>query len=139
MHATFSTTFGSSDALIPFGQGQAELSIIIDGEEQTFNILAATAGRSADFGNRPSVSIIGLRGDGTILAVLLMFEEATFAPGSPEFHGFSTFGVVAEIVPGNPLPVILGALAEGTIYLEAASLEEGAPVIGEVTALWFSQ
>ena len=138
MYASFSTTFGTADALIPFGQGQAELTIIIDGEEQTFNILTATAGRSADFRDQPSVNIIGLRPNGTMLAVLLVFDEIVFKPGSPEFHGFSTFGAVAEIVPGNPLPVILGTLAEGSIYLEAASLEEGAPVKGEIRGPWFS-
>ena len=139
MHATFSTTWGTASRLIPFGQGEADLSIIIDGEEQTCDVLTAIAGPSVEFRNQPSVSIIGMRTDGTMLLVLLVFEEFAFAPGSPEFHGFSTFGAVAEIVPGNPLPVILGALAEGTMRLDAASMEPGAPVTGELTALWFSQ
>ena len=131
-------SFGSGQDLFQQGDVGDTAYIIIDGEEQTFNLLTATAGLSAEFGNRPSVSIIGLRGDGSILAVLLLFEESSFTPGSPEFHGFSTFGAVAEIVPGNPLPVILGTLAEGSIYLEFASMEEGAPVKGEVTGPWFS-
>ena len=138
MHASFSTTWGTASALIPFGQGEADLRIIIDGEEQTFSLLTAIAGPSAEVRDQPSVQIIGLRPDGTVLAVLLVFEEFAFTPGAPVFHGFSTAGIVAEIVPGNPQPLILGFLSEGSIYLEAASMEEGAPVKGEVTALWFS-
>ena len=136
MHATFSTTFGTSDALIPFGQGEADLRIFIDGEEQTFTVQAATAGRSAQFRNQPSVNIIGLRADGSMVIVALVFEEFEFTPGSPEFHGFSTFGAVTELVNGNLQ--LLGVLSEGSIFLEAASTEEGALVTGEVTSLWFS-
>ena len=136
LHATFSTTFGTSAAFIPFGQGESELSIIIDGEEQKFTVQAATAGRSAQFGGRPSVNIFGLRADGSMVIVALVFEESEFTAGSPEFHGFSTFGAVTALVNGNLQ--ILGVLSEGSIFLEAASMEEGAPVTGEVTALWFS-
>ena len=136
MHASFSTTFGSNSALIPFGQGEADLRIFIDGEEQTFNIQAATAGREAQFGGRPSVNIFGGRGDGSMLIVQLVFEESSFKAGSPEFHGFSTFGAVVALV--NGAVQVLGVLSEGSISLEAASTEDGAPVTGEVTALWFS-
>ena len=136
MHATFSTTFGTAAALIPFGQGEADLRIFIDGEEQTFTLQAATAGRTPQFGDRPSVNIFGLRTDGTLLIVALVFEESEFRVGSPEFHGFSTFGAVTALVGGNLQ--VLGVLSEGSIFLEAASMEDGAPVTGEVTALWFS-
>ena len=136
VHATFSTTWGTADALIPFGLGEADLSIVIDGEEQTFTAQSAVAGRSADFFNQPSVTIIGLRGGGRMVALVLVFEEFGFKPGSPQFHGFATFGAVTEIVGG--VPQLGGVLSGGSIYLEAASMEEGAPVIGEVTSLWFS-
>ena len=134
--ATFSTTFGSSDALIPFGQGEADLKIIIDGEEQKFMLLSATAGRTPQFRDQPSINIIGMREGGRLLIVTLVFDEFAFAAGSPEFHGFSTFGLVMEIVGG--VPVMLGPLAEGSITLEAAGTEDGAQVTGEVTSNWFT-
>ncbi len=137
VHATFSTTWGTADAFIPFGLGEAELDIFIDGEKQKFTTLTAIAGRSADFFNQPAVTIIGLREGGTMVALVLAFEEFEFKAGSPAFHGFATFGAVTEIVGG--VPQIGGVLSGGSIYLEAASMEEGAPVSGEVTSLWFSQ
>ena len=138
LHASFSTTFGTIDSANPFGQGEASLRIIIDGEEQTFAAQAAVSGRSADFRFQPSVNIFGLRADGSLIVVSLVFEEFGFTAGSPEFHGFSTFGGVAEIVNGNLQ--LLGVLSgDGTISLEAASTEEGARVTGEVTSRWMSQ
>ena len=71
-----------------------------------------------------------------MVIVALVFEEFEFTPGSPEFHGFATFGAVTELVNGNLQ--LLGVLSEGSIFLEAASTEEGARVTGEVTSLWFS-
>jgi len=139
IHLTFSTTFGTAAAAIPFGQGQAELSMTIDGEEQVFTALASTAGSVADLIGltRPTINVFGLREDGSILNINLTFEDFEFVPGSPEFHGAATLGAVVEFV--NGVPVLLGMLSAGTINLEAAGTEEGAPVRGEVTSVWFKQ
>ncbi len=139
IHLTFSTTFGTADAFIPFGQGEASLSMTIDGEEQVFTTLASTAGSVPDLIGltRPTINVFGLRADGSLLVVNLTFEDFEFVPGSPEFHGAATLGAVAELV--NGVPVLLGVLSAGTIILEAASAEEGAPVRGEVTSVWFKQ
>ena len=137
LHFSFSTTWGTLGVGNPFGKGEASLSIILDGEEQTFRAQTAVAVRSPQFFDRPSVSVFGLREDGSMVLVTVVFEEFAFEPGSPEFHGFSTFGAVVEIINGQA-PSVGGVLSEGTITLEAASMEDGAPVTGEVTALWFS-
>jgi hypothetical protein len=109
----------------------------IDGEEQVFTVQAATAGLVTDLIGleTPTVNIFGLREDGRMILVTLTFEEFGFAPGSPEFHGAATLGAVVEIVDGAP--VILGVLSDGSISLEAASLEEGARVVGEVISPWY--
>jgi spore coat protein CotH len=135
VRASFSTTWGSASAANPFGQGEADLHVIIDGEEQTFTALTSVAGISTDFFNQPSVNILGLREDGSMVALVLVFEEFGFTPGSPEFHGVATFGAVTELV--NGVPQLGGLVSGGTLHLEAASTEEGAPVIGEVTSPWF--
>ena len=139
LHVSFSTTWGTADEAIPFGHGEADLDVIIDGEEQTFTTLTATAGMVPDLLGRakPTVNIFGLRGDGSMVLVVLTFEEIGFAAGSPEFHGVSTLGVVLEMVDGVPVP--LGFLSDGSISLEAATMEEGALVAGEVTAPWYSR
>jgi len=138
IHITFSTTFGTTDAPVPFGQGEAEIQMTIDGEEQVFTAQAATAGRVADLIGlfHPTVNIFGLREDGSMILVTLTFEEFEFKAGSPKFHGAATLGAVVEIVNGNP--ELLGVLSDGTIILEAAGTEEGARVSGEVTAPWFT-
>ncbi len=139
VHVSFSTTFGTTDAASPFGQGEASLLVTIDGEEQTFTAVSATAGRVPDILGRPkpTVNVFGLREDGSIILVTLTLEDLVFAPGSPEFHGVSTFGAVVELV--NGVPLLLGAMSGGSISLEAASMEEGAPVTGEITSPWFSR
>ena len=134
--ASFSTTWGSAAEANPFGQGEADLHIVMGGEEQTFVAQAAVAGRSAQFFNLPSVNIFGLRADGSMVLVSLVFEEFEFAPGSPEFHGFATSGVVLSIV--NGVPQIGGVLSGGSLRLDAASMEEGALVVGGVTSPWYA-
>ncbi len=136
MNATFSTTWGTAAAPNPFGQGEADIHIIMDGEEQTFVAQSATAGRSEQFFGLPSVNMFGLRADGSMVLVTLVFEEFEFTPGTPEFHGFATSGIVLELV--NGVPQIGGVLSGGSLRLEAASMEEGAPVIGSVRSSWFA-
>jgi hypothetical protein len=139
LHVSFSTTWGTADAAVPFGLGEAELRLTIDGEEQTFTTVSATAGRVPDLLGRPkpTVNVFGLREDGTMILVVLTFEEMAFAVGAPEFHGVSTLGVVLELVDGVPVP--LGFLSDGAITLDAAGMEDGARVSGEVTSPWYSR
>ena len=138
MHITFSTTFGTTDAAVPFGQGEADIRMTIDGEEQVFTAQAATAGSVADIIGlyAPTINLFGLREDGSMILITLTFEEFGFTPGSPKFHGAATLGAVLEIVDGAP--ALLGVLSDGIITLEAASTEEGARIAGEVTSVWFS-
>ena len=134
LNASFSTTFGTLGGGNPFGKGEASLRITIDGEEQQFKALTAVSG-IGDFRNQPTVNILGLREDGAMIVLSLIFEDFGFKAGSPVFHGFSTFGAVIEVIDGNSRR--LGFVSDGSISLEAASTEEGARVKGEVTSLWF--
>ena len=81
------------------------------------------------------MNIFGMREDGSMILVVLSFDDSSFAPGSPEFHGAETIGSVVEIVDGVVVP--LGVLSDGSIRLDAAGMEEGARVSGEVTSPWF--
>jgi len=136
--ATFSTSWGTLDADNPFELGEGSIHVTIDGEEQTFRAQTAVAGTSPlTTWSPPSVNLMGLRDDGTVLVLVLIWEDAEFIPGDASFLGFSTFGALAEVVDGRPAP--FGFVSDGKLSLEAASQEDGAPVVGRMEGVWYTR
>jgi len=74
------------------------------------------------------VRALGFFADGRGLFVQLTLPPAEFSPGVRSFHGFETDGLV--VVLDGAESRFVGFISEGTLELDAASPEVGAPVRG---------
>jgi len=135
---SFSTTWDSMDFSDPFGAGDAELRLELNGVEQNFIAVGAQAGMDQYHGPaQPSIRVIGLRQDMTVLVVAIFTEEALFmSPSAIPFLGFSTFGGVVQLDQSYNYNLI-GFVSAGTITLNRASMVWGERISGSFAGKLF--
>lgn len=124
---TFSTTWDTLASENPFAEGSASLSIQIDGQPVPFVAATAVAGPAGLLGlPQPTVQIIGVRPDDSILVLVLGIEEVEFqARRNIPFHGFATVGILVE--PGTTNSNLV---SNGAVQLVASGVQPGEPVSG---------
>jgi len=117
----------------PFATGTGTWSVRAGGDELSETDVGATAG---DDPNAPKVlvSTIASLDDGTLGVVFVQIEPSRFHTGTQEVDWGGVFGALYRYDPATLQLTLLGALGQGTIRLDEASQQSGAPVSGRITA-----
>ncbi|HEV8323372.1 MAG TPA: CotH kinase family protein [Myxococcota bacterium] len=132
---TFSTTFGTVNAPNPFATGSGTLT-------GTLNMVAlgpyTSMGATSGFdpndttGNPPAtVTLFGMRADGTIDLAFLSIDPALFAGGTavPLDWG-AAFGALAHFDPATMSFTVTGYIFNGVVQLDEGATVMDAPVSG---------
>ena len=124
----FSTDYGDLAVLDP-SLGSFEVGLRMDDAAVSGATWFGRAGVDATVPD-PSVVVraLGFFEDGRGIFLQLTLPPAEFSPGVRSFHGFETDGVV--VVLDGEESRFVGFISEGTLELDAASPEVGAPVRG---------
>jgi spore coat protein H len=135
---SFKTTWGKLSSLTA-APGLA-LSVQIDGTEQQFTVLTASAGdlASASASSTPSpgpsqrgpaVRLLGVRADKSFVLLQLVLGPQPVAPGTILMHGAETLGYVVLGTNMNDAKVV-GLMGEGQVVFDRAGTRDGDPVEG---------
>lgn len=125
----FATTFGNLEPPNPMIIGKASLELSLSGKAIELAKVGVVAGLDEKANSTPAVRYVGIAGT-SIYVIQLFFEKPLFASGVTEpFHGYATWGLVIELVQMRKLR-LRGMLGQGSITLDKASMEPGAPVEG---------
>lgn len=139
IEGTFDTEWGTLAITEPFAMGigtDSTLEIIVDGEPQELNMLAATAGFEIpdDEPPRDVVLFWGVRPSGTLSLVFLRMDPGQLVTGADEPLGFgSTSGAIIDFEPGQP-PVLAAFLLGGALRVDESTQVDGSRVFGTVSA-----
>jgi hypothetical protein len=131
---SFSTTFGSLAQQNPFATGTGSFSTEIPpGSPST----AAAVGSAAGYENVPEgrreLFIAGSFPNGKVLALVVLIDPEVFVDGKDMSYDWqSAFGVGLDLSMGQFQT--FGLAADGTLHLDKASTNAGAPVTGTFTA-----
>lgn len=134
---SFATTWGSVNSPNPWIAGTATINATYRGSPVTFTATASVAGLGED-GN-PLIAPIGLLPDNSVIYIGLGMAPAKVAPGTRAIDLVEVTGFVFH-APANGDPGSVIAYLRGTLNLTAASMVQGAPVTGTVSAdmlFWF--
>lgn len=127
IQGTFSTTWGT---LATPDAGSASLQASIDGQPLEAAGAGAAGIDEAIGDGAPRLRLTLPLTPERLLALDVMLTARSFEPGSVAFHGLETVGFASVIDTVGGLPLFGGFLSDGAIELDAASMEEGAPVSG---------
>ncbi|MDJ0766405.1 MAG: CotH kinase family protein [Myxococcota bacterium] len=135
---TFDATWSTEQDLI-IGEN-VSLSLMLNGEPQTFLFILNTAGPAIDAPNGipkdyAMIQLVATRLEGNPLVVVIFLPPQLVKVGEPMFHGFETLGVVVEIIDGPDNVKLLGYIGDGTISFAAAGTAEGDQVSGSFSGM----
>lgn len=129
----FATTFGDLEPPNPMIVGKAHLELALNGKAIELAKVGVVSGFDEKANSTPAVRYVGIAGS-SIYVIQLFFEKPLFASGATEpFHGYATWGLVIELEDMHKLR-LRGMLGKGSITLDKASTEPGAPVEGSFAA-----
>jgi len=143
---TFATTFGTLGNVDPWSAGTGTLSVTVNEETPSFQIIGASAGldTNPEAGDQPQVllQIVGYVDDGNvdpdddmILVVILAIPQPAFAPGEvPLNFGGGSYGVLFSFMPSTEEFTPIAMLVLGSATLDEASMIPDAPVEGSFTS-----
>lgn len=127
----FATDYGDLEALDP-ALGMFEVGLAMDGRQLPSGFWFGRAGLdTAAEAPTSAVRALTFFEDGRGVFLQLNMPPAELSPGDRPFHGFESGGVV--VVLDGDASRFIGFISEGTIELEAASSEPGAPVRGRAS------
>lgn len=136
VQARFSTTWGSLDSADPWGEGQADLTIVLDGNALPLDLTTALAG-PLDGEPDAGLFVVGLIEPDTVLAPYLRFDSGRLSgPGTLAVDWQEVQGYLGYAEGGSALQV--GAyLWDGELVLDAAGSGEGDAVEGSLeVGIW---
>ena len=130
---SFETTWGTHGAEDPFAAGTGAWAVTASGAELTEVAVGATAGDDPE-GPHAILQAFAYLDTGHVAVLFLQVERAHVAPGSLEVDWGRVFGGVYDYDPATGAVVLVGLVGAGTLTLDEASTEAGAPVAGRVQA-----
>jgi hypothetical protein len=135
---SFSTTWDTLTAEDPFASGSGALEATVSGTTFAGNPVGSRAGMDDDPNDknppRPAIQVIGKVSDTEVLVVGLSVAPWRFKPGAVPLDLVSSLGVLYRFNLATGQGTAVGLLGRGTLALDRASTEAGAPVVGTVSA-----
>ena len=133
--ATFQTVWGSLGG-DPFQVGAAAIGASIGGQHLPILAGGAMAGPGEEPNEQAMVAVTALLIDGTIAIAVVHTSPELIAAGSVvDLERSPNLGLLLHFDPANGLgPQLVGLLAEGALWLDAASTIPGSPVTGTLQA-----
>ncbi|HIG18448.1 MAG TPA: cellulosomal protein, partial [Candidatus Handelsmanbacteria bacterium] len=126
---SFSTAW--ADTLMPSPAGDQSLDIVINGEPWQPSSLMSGAGSDSQDPNIASILLVSLGAGGRVSGLVVRMPKQHVVAGEHAMHGMETNAIFVELDPSDPSSTrILGFVGNGSITLEQASTEAGAPVVG---------
>ena len=130
LSGTFTTTWGTNGSWFPYTTGSGTFSLTINGVQQTFTKVGATAGLDANSG-RPVITLVAEHTDGATWYLSMSIEQPRYFPGATVPSDLSSsFNV---LIRWQGLSITApGVAGSGSIHLDEASLVNGGRVRGTI-------
>lgn len=121
-----------SNVLMPQPGGDHSLDISINGEPWQPSSLMSGAGSESNGASAANILLLSMEAGQKLTGLVLSLPKQNFVVGEHTMHGLETSAAFIELDTSDPSlpPSVLGFAGKGSITLEQAGTESGAPVVG---------